>query len=161
SVGLYPTSAPAQVRQILDDCGARVLVVDDAAQLAKAAEVRGELPGLRTIVSVTGGCESIHWDAWMERGSTALASAKVAAGLEAALVVDHTRVWQAAEAYGPTLFGGLPRFYEKAYEALHAEHLRADGAARAAWDRTVELGVERSKRMQARRPVPRALEEEW
>jgi long-chain acyl-CoA synthetase len=239
SVGLYPTSAPAQVRQILDDCGARVLVVDDAAQLAKATEVRGELPGLRTLISCPGGCGSVRWAEWMERGAAALASSdvsdelerrtasaspddtailiytsgstgepkgaeishrcllasadsiigalgleeddttlsflpfchaaermfglytRIVAGMEAALVVDHTCVWQAADAYGPTLFGGLPRFYEKAYEALHAEHLRAGGAAREAWDRTVELGIERSKRVQARRPVPPALEEEW
>ncbi|HEV7588049.1 MAG TPA: AMP-binding protein, partial [Longimicrobium sp.] len=86
---------------------------------------------------------------------------RIVAGMEAALVPDHTCVWQAADAYGPTLFGGLPRFYEKAYEALHAEHLRATGPAREAWDRTVELGTERSKRMQASRHVPTALEEEW
>jgi len=239
SVGLYPTSAPAQVRQILADCGARVLIVDDAAQLAKADEVRAELPRLQTIVSLAGGCESIRWDAWMARGAEALRSPEVAAaleariasaspddtailiytsgstgepkgaeithrcllasadsivaalglgeddttlsflpfchasermfglytrivaGMEAALVPDHTRVWQAAEAYGPTLFGGLPRFYEKAYEALHAEHLRAAGTAREAWDLTVSLGTARSKLLQARRPVPPSLEEEW
>jgi long-chain acyl-CoA synthetase len=239
SVGLYPTSAPAQVRQVLDDCGARVLVVDDAAQLAKADDVRAALPHLRTIVSAAAGCESVRWKAWMERGAAALESAgtaaelerriasaspddvailiytsgstgepkgaeishgcllasadsivaalglgeddttlsflpfchaaermfglhtRIAAGMEAALVVDHTRVWQAADAYGPTLFGGLPRFYEKAYEALHAEHLRAEGAARAAWDRTAELGVARSRLVQARQAVPAALEEEW
>jgi long-chain acyl-CoA synthetase len=239
SVGLYPTSAPAQVRQILDDCGARVLVVDDAAQLAKVHEVRGDLQRLCTVVSSVGGCESVRWDEWMERGAAALESAETAAelerriasaspddvailiytsgstgepkgaeishrcllasadsiiaalglgegdttlsflpfchaaermfglytrivaGMEAALVVDHTCVWQAADAYGPTLFGGLPRFYEKAYEALHAEHLRAEGAAREAWDRTFELGTARSRLVQARRPVPAALEEEW
>jgi long-chain acyl-CoA synthetase len=239
SVGLYPTSAPAQVRQILDDCGARVLVVDDDAQLAKAAEVHAELPRLRTLVSRGGGRDSVRWDAWMERGAAELESVEIAselerrtasaslddtailiytsgstgepkgaeishrcllasaesiigalglgeddttlsflpfchaaermfglytrivAGMEAALVVDHTCVWQAAGAYGPTLFGGLPRFYEKAYEALHAEHLRTAGAEREAWDRTAELGIARSKRMQARRSVPAALEEEW
>jgi len=239
SVGLYPTSAPVQVRQIVEDCGARVLVVDGAAQLAKAAEVRAELPRLRTVVSTDGGRGSVRWGEWLERGAAALESSGIAAelerrtasaspgdvailiytsgstgepkgaeithrcllasaesiiaalglgeddttlsflpfchaaermfglytrivaGMEAALVVDHTCVWQAADAYGPTLFGGLPRFYEKAYEALHAEHLRAEGAARAAWDRTVELGVARSRLVQARQPVPPALEEEW
>ncbi|HVG44455.1 MAG TPA: long-chain fatty acid--CoA ligase, partial [Longimicrobium sp.] len=239
SVGLYPTSAPAQVRQILDDCGARVLVVDDAAQLAKVDEVRVELPRLRTVVSASGRHDVVGWDAWMQRGTAALSSAEVSgelerrtasaspgdvailiytsgstgepkgaeishrcllasadsiiaalgleeddttlsflpfchaaermfglytrivAGMEAALVVDHTRVWQAADAYGPTLFGGLPRFYEKAYEALHAEHLRAAGAAREAWDRTVELGTARSRAMQARRAVSPEMEEEW
>ena len=239
SVGLYPTSAPAQVRQILGDCGARVMVVDDAAQLAKAAEVRAELPRLRTLVSSPGSSGSVRWGEWMERGAAALESAgvsaelerrtasaspddiailiytsgstgepkgaeishrcllasaesiigalgleeddttlsflpfchaaermfglytRIVAGMEVALVIDHTCVWQAADAYGPTLFGGLPRFYEKAYEALHAEHLRATGAAREAWDRTVALGTTRSKLVQARQPVPPAQEEEW
>lgn len=38
--------------------------------------------------------------------------------MEAGLVEDPGRVWEAARAYGPTLFGGLPRFYEKLYAAL-------------------------------------------
>ncbi|HEV7589941.1 MAG TPA: AMP-binding protein, partial [Longimicrobium sp.] len=83
SVGLYPTSAPSQVRQILDDCGARMLVVDDAAQLAKAAEVRDQLPRLRTLVSCPGGRGSVPWGEWMERGAAALKSPAVAEELEA------------------------------------------------------------------------------
>jgi long-chain acyl-CoA synthetase len=239
SVGLYPTSAPAQVRQILADCRASILVVDDAAQLAKAAEVRDALPHLRTVISPVAGGDSIRWEDWLARGEAALASADVAgeverriaaaspddvailiytsgstgepkgveiphrcllasaesiaealglgegdttlsflpfchaaermfglytrivAGMEAALVPDHARVWEAAEAYGPTLFGGLPRFYEKAYEALRAEHLGLHGPEREAWDLTVNLGTARSRLMQARRPVPPSLEEEW
>jgi long-chain acyl-CoA synthetase len=37
-------------------------------------------------------------------------------------VFDHNRIWDAARAFEPTLFGGLPRFYEKLYEKLHAEY---------------------------------------
>ncbi|MFL5538039.1 MAG: AMP-dependent synthetase/ligase [Longimicrobiaceae bacterium] len=238
SVGLYPTSAPAQVRQIVADCGARFVIVDSDEQLAKVLAVRTGLPTLHTVAgSDPSESGTVGWEAWLAHGEGALllagaeidqrvsaaspddtailiytsgstgepkgaeishrcllASAesiigalrlreddttlsflpfchaaermfglytRVVAGMEAALVPDHTKVWEAAEAYGPTLFGGLPRFYEKAYEALHAEHLRAKGGERAAWDRTVELGIERSKRLQARQPVPQALEEEW
>ncbi|MFL5382547.1 MAG: AMP-dependent synthetase/ligase [Longimicrobiaceae bacterium] len=238
SVGLYPTSAPAQVRQIVADCGARFVIVDSDAQLAKVLAVRADLPALRTIAGADPSEPgTIGWDAWLAHGEGALTLAdaeidqrvaaafpgdtailiytsgstgepkgaeishrcllasaesiigalglreddttlsflpfchaaermfglytRIVAGMEAALVPDHARVWEAAEAYHPTLFGGLPRFYEKAYEALHAEHLRAEGAERETWDRTVELGVERSKRLQAREPVPPALEAEW
>ncbi|HSU12746.1 AMP-dependent synthetase/ligase [Longimicrobium sp.] len=239
SVGIYPTSAPAQVRQILADCAARALVVDDAEQLAKALAARDDLPHLRTLVAVDAFAEGvIGWDAWLERGGEALAAGagaeidrrvasaspgdtavliytsgstgepkgaelshrnllasaasivealglterdttlsflpfchaaervfglytRIACGMEAALVPDHTRVWEAARVYAPTLFGGLPRFYEKAYEALHAEHTASAGEGRARWDRVVQLGVTRSRLVQARAFVPPTLEQEW
>jgi long-chain acyl-CoA synthetase len=239
SAGIYPTSAPAQVRQIVADCGARVLVVDDAEQLAKALAVRDELPRLRAIVAVDAFAEDVFgWDRWMGIGDDALAVGvgtevdrrvaaaspddtailiytsgstgepkgaelphrnllasgesivealglterdttlsflpfchaaervfglytRIVCGMEAALVPDHTRVWEAARVYAPTLFGGLPRFYEKAYETLHAEHLAATGAGRARWDRVIALGTARSKRVQAREFVPPTLEQEW
>jgi long-chain acyl-CoA synthetase len=81
--------------------------------------------------------------------------------MEAGLVADHTLLWEATRDYRPTLFGGLPRFYEKSYEALQAEQRRAAGAERQAWDRTVELGLARSRLRQAQAPVPPELEEEW
>lgn len=238
SVGLYPTSAPAQVRQIVADSGARFVVVDGDAQLAKVLAVRAGIPALRTVIGADASePRTIGWDAWLAYGESELprvgaevdrrvaaaspgdtailiytsgstgepkgaeishrcllASAesiigalglgeddttlsflpfchaaermfglytRIVRGMEAALVPDHTKVWEAAHAYGPTLFGGLPRFYEKAYEALHAEHLRAEGAEREAWDRTVTLGTARSRLVQARRPLPPSLEAEW
>ena len=239
SAGIYPTSAPAQVRQIVADCGAAVLVVDDAEQLAKVLAVRSELPRLRTIVAVDAFAEGVvSWDAWLGMGDDALAAGagaevdrrvaaaspgdtailiytsgstgepkgaelphrnllasagsiiealglterdttlsflpfchaaervfglytRIVSGMEAALVPDHARVWEAARVYGPTLFGGLPRFYEKAYEALHAQHLASAGEGRARWDRVIQLGTARSKLVQARRFVPPTLEQEW
>lgn len=41
-------------------------------------------------------------------------------GMEAGLVEDPSRVWDAARAYRPTVFGGLPRFYEKLHDGLQA-----------------------------------------
>ncbi len=239
SVGIYPTSAPRQVRQIVADCGARVLVVDTHAQLAKALAVRPELPALRRIVAGDAFTDDVvPWSAWLAHGEQSLEAAsaeidrrvasasaddtailiytsgstgepkgaeishryllasaasiaeslglretdttlsflpfchaaerifglytRIHAGMEAALVPDHTRIWAAAHAYAPTLFGGLPRFYEKAYEALHAEHLAASREASAprgtAWS---QLGTARSRLVQARQFVPPTLEEEW
>lgn len=242
-VGIYPTSAPEQLRSLLADCGAGVLVVDTAQQLAKAEAVRAAVPGLRTIVCQElrrAGPRTVGWDAWLARGARALARGRgveeelgrraarltpddtalliytsgstgepkgarithrylldsalsirealglaeddtslsflpfchaaervfglytrVVCGMEAGMVEDHARVWEAARAYGPTLFGGLPRFYEKAYEALRAEEEGASGGERARWARTLELGRARSRLRQAGEPVPAELEARW
>lgn len=57
-VSVYNTLAPEQLAYIAQDCGARVAIVEDTAMLARWLEVRGELPGLTTIVVVdTDGAE--------------------------------------------------------------------------------------------------------
>jgi long-chain acyl-CoA synthetase len=237
SAGIYPSSAPGQVRHLLADCGAVAVVVDDAAQLAKVREVRGALPALRTVVAVEGeGADVVPWEGWLARGRGAPETAaeverrtaaarpedtavliytsgstgepkgaelshryltasaasvretlgltdadrslsflpfchaaervfglhtRVACGMEAGLVRDPARVWDAARAFHPTLFGGLPRFYEKAAEALLAERGRAAEDERARWDRTLALGTEISRLRRAGRAVPPELEVEW
>ena len=242
SVGVYPTSAPGQLRQVLADCGAVAVVVDRAAQLEKVRAVRHELPHLRTVVAAEadGGMDVLGWDEWIGAGQAALealpevghalaertraarlddtailiytsgstgepkgaalshrtllASAasirdalglvhgdrslsflpfchaaerifgmytRIAVGMEAGLVPDHTKVWAAARAFRPTLFGGLPRFYEKAADALRAEQAAAAGDARVRWERTLLLGGERSRLRRAGEPVPAELEAEW
>jgi len=243
SVGIYPTSAPGQIRQILEDCGAGVLVVDTPERLAAVTLLRPHLPRLHTVVC--GSLRAVRtwtlgWEAWLARGERALSRGRgveeeverrtaaaspddtalliytsgstgepkgarithryllhsarsiremlgleetdtslsflpfchaaervfglytrILCGMEAALVEDHARVWEAARAYGPTLFGGLPRFYEKAYEALRAEEARATGAERFRWERTLELGRERSRMLRRGQPVLPALEAAW
>jgi long-chain acyl-CoA synthetase len=242
SVGVYPTNAPGQVRQVLADCGAAFVVVDSAAQLAKVRAIRHELPELRTVVATEadGGLDVISWAEWMAHGEaalggipevahalaartsaaraddtailiytsgstgepkgaalahrTVLASAasirdalglhagdrslsflpfchsaerifglytRIVTGMETGLVPDHGRVWKAAAAFRPTLFGGLPRFYEKAAEALRAEQAAAAAGERGRWERTLLLGAERSLLRRAGQAVPRELEDEW
>ncbi|MBW3571106.1 MAG: AMP-binding protein [Gemmatimonadetes bacterium] len=242
SVGVYPTSAPGQVRQVLADCGAVAVVVDTAAQLEKVRAVRPHVPALRTVVATEadGEMDVLSWAEWIASGSAALAAVpqighelaartngagaddtalliytsgstgeprgaaishrsllasaasirdtlglrhgdtalsflpfchaaerifglhtRIVVGMQAGLVADHNRVWQAAQAFRPTLFGGLPRFYEKAAEALQGEQAAAEGAERARWERTLELGRERSRLVRAGKPVPAVLEEEW
>ncbi|MBX6365622.1 MAG: long-chain fatty acid--CoA ligase [Gemmatimonadetes bacterium] len=236
TVGLYPTAAPAQVRQVLADAEARVVVVDTPEQLAKVLAVRDELPALRTVVSAApveapgvvalsellaqaseGGVAAAEARARAARpddvailiytsGSTGepkgarithrclAASAasirdalglveadtslsflpychaserifglytRILVGMEAGLVADHTRIWEASRAYGPTLFGGLPRFYEKAYEALRSARAELAGAEAARWDRVLELGRAISRSRRAGEPVPPAAAAEW
>ena len=187
SVGLYPTSSPAQVAEVLRDCGARVVIVDDDAQCAKVKAVRGQLDALELLVGWGGvGAPATPWNAWLATarpttpvlrapdedavliytsGSTgtpkgarishrclvetarsiaevlSLTSAdtslsylpfchaaermfgyatRVWLGMEAMLVDDASRVFDAAAVYHPTIFGGLPRFFEKALEKFEA-----------------------------------------
>lgn len=236
SVGLYPTSAPAQVRQVLADAGARAVVVDTPEQLAKVLSVRAELPALRTVVSaaptdapgvvaqdellagasgrgvaaaeararaarpadlailiytsgstgepkgariphrcLSASAASIRDTLGLAEEDTSLSIlpychaserifglyTRILVGMEAALVPDHTRIWEAARAYGPTLFGGLPRFYEKAYEALQASRSDLSGDDAAFWDRVLELGRAASRSRRAGGPVPPEVEAEW
>ena len=236
SVGVYPTSAAVQVHHILNDCAARVVVVDTEEQLAKVLAVRAALPNLRAIVAAQPTAQVTSWQQWIEGGRGALAgigaevdgrsraaapddiailiytsgstgvpkgarishryiSASAAAiadtlqlseadsalsflpychaaervfGLYtrihcgmSAMLVDAANVWQAARAYQPTLFGGLPRFYEKIYDSLIAKYAQLDEPARVAWDHGLALGRERSLLLRAGREVPESLEMAW
>ena len=52
TVGMYPTNPAAEVRHVLADSGAKVLVAEDQEQVDKALEVAGSLPDLERIVYV-------------------------------------------------------------------------------------------------------------
>ena len=238
SVGIYPSSAPVQVHEILNDCSARVVVVDSAEQLAKVLSVRAALPNLRQVIAVGGASnEATDWEAWLGVGAEALhrvgrevdnrvadaspddvailiytsgstgvpkgariahryitASAdsiretlgltsqdsalsflpfchaserifglytRVAAGMSAMLVERTADLWDAARSFEPTLFGGLPRFYEKIYEALLATHATLSGAERATWDRAIECGRLRVQLLRDGLPLPRDIDNAW
>ncbi len=86
---------------------------------------------------------------------------RIVTGMEAGLVEDHVLLWDALRAFRPTLFGGLPRLYEKAHGVLVADRARADGATRERWDRALDLGRQRSRLRRAGEAVPAALDAEW
>jgi long-chain acyl-CoA synthetase len=50
TVPVYPTLTSAQVRDLLHDCGARVAVASDRAQVEKVSAIRAQLPVLTRIV---------------------------------------------------------------------------------------------------------------
>jgi long-chain acyl-CoA synthetase len=54
NVPIYTTLLAPQVAAILRDSGARAVVVDNADQLAKVAEVRGSCPALKDVIIVDG-----------------------------------------------------------------------------------------------------------
>lgn len=87
AAGIYTTNAPEQVRFILDNCGARVIVVENAMQLAKVVEVWDRLPHLKHVVvmdsangdDVTGepvhGPNVLAWPDFLALGEQVLNSA--------------------------------------------------------------------------------------
>jgi long-chain acyl-CoA synthetase len=54
TVPIYPTYPPDLVAYVVNDSGARTLIVEDAVQLAKALDARAKMDGLEQIVVMTG-----------------------------------------------------------------------------------------------------------
>ncbi|MEP7382134.1 MAG: AMP-binding protein [Gemmatimonadota bacterium] len=86
---------------------------------------------------------------------------RIACGMTATLVEDPAQLWAASVVAEPTLFGGMPRFFEKVYEGLLAARGGESAAAAAEWDRTLARGRERSRLRQVGAPVPPAIDARW
>ncbi len=56
-VPIYQTNSPEECRYVIENSDAKVVVVEDAEQLAKIAEVRDALPKLEHVVLMTGSGE--------------------------------------------------------------------------------------------------------
>src|SRR5438034_240781 len=54
TVPVYPTYPPDLIAYVVNDSGARTIIVEDAAQLAKVLETREKMPGLQQIVVMSG-----------------------------------------------------------------------------------------------------------
>src|SRR5581483_6318397 len=54
TVPIYPSYPPDLIAYVVNDSGARTLIVEDATQLAKALEARAKMPGLEHIVVIAG-----------------------------------------------------------------------------------------------------------
>ena len=70
--GIYTTSSPAECAYILNHCEAPVLLVENEAQWAKIASVRGELPHLRHVVTMWGTTVDdpmvLGWEEFLAKG---------------------------------------------------------------------------------------------
>src|SRR5215210_6731107 len=68
-VPIYPTNSPSECAWVTSNSEARFIVVEDAEQAAKIAEVRGELPALEQVIAVEPTVEgAISFEALRERG---------------------------------------------------------------------------------------------
>src|SRR5213594_5045987 len=54
TVPVYPTYPPDLIAYVVNDSGARTIIVEDPGQLAKVLEAREKTPGLQQIVVMTG-----------------------------------------------------------------------------------------------------------
>jgi long-chain acyl-CoA synthetase len=54
TIPVYPSYTPEQLAYIVSDSGAKTLIVEDPAQLAKALEVRGKMESVEQIVVIQG-----------------------------------------------------------------------------------------------------------
>ncbi|HEX4936364.1 MAG TPA: AMP-binding protein, partial [Gemmatimonadaceae bacterium] len=86
---------------------------------------------------------------------------RILCGMRATLVPDLSALWEAQRAANATLFGGMPRFFEKVYEGLLAARGELAGEDAARWDRAVARGRERGRLRQAGGSVPAALDASW
>jgi long-chain acyl-CoA synthetase len=73
-VPIYPTLPSQQVAYIVRNCGAELIVTDDAKQLAKVTAARAELPELRNVVvfetgKIPEGADAISLDAVIALGA--------------------------------------------------------------------------------------------
>src|SRR5882724_6670190 len=88
--GIYPTSAPGEVRYLLEHGGARVVVVEDQEHLDKTLAVLDECPGVRGVIVVDTRAlfmyrsARVHRFADVEAAGRALASVDALARLAAA-----------------------------------------------------------------------------
>ncbi len=56
-VPVYPSNSPDECRWVLGDSGSKLVFCEDAMQLAKIDEVRGDLPALQHVVIIDGAAE--------------------------------------------------------------------------------------------------------
>src|SRR2546425_718813 len=92
--GIYPTSAPGEVRYLLEHGGARVVIVEDQEHLDKTLAVLDDAPGVRGVIVVDTRAlfmyrsTRVHRFADVEAAGRALASVDALARLAAAVRPD-------------------------------------------------------------------------
>src|SRR3954467_3521393 len=67
-VPIYPTNSPSECAWVAGNSEARFIVVEDAGQAAKIAEVRGELPALEQVIAIEPTEGALSLDELRERG---------------------------------------------------------------------------------------------
>ena len=80
NVPIYPTLSAAQVKYILNDSGARVVILSSNTHLAKIAEVQDDLSALTHVILLDGpanqelGKDLQTWETFLKKGEDLLAS---------------------------------------------------------------------------------------
>jgi long-chain acyl-CoA synthetase len=67
-VPVYPTNSPRECAWVLGNSGAKAVVCENDAQVAKVEQVRDELPDLGTVIEIDGEAGDMSLQALRERG---------------------------------------------------------------------------------------------
>src|SRR4051812_42088889 len=105
AAGIYTTCSPDEVQYIVHHSEAHVILVEDAAQLAKVTARRAQLPLLRWIVMMRGpavaaGDDVLAWDAFHARAE-ATPEAALDARLDAIELADLATLIYTSGTTGP------------------------------------------------------------
>ncbi len=75
--GIYQTCSPEEIQYILSHSEAPAVIVENQEQWNKVAEIRGDLPGLRKIITMRGTTiddeQTLTWDAFLATGDASSA----------------------------------------------------------------------------------------
>ncbi|MEO6447308.1 MAG: AMP-binding protein [Gemmatimonadaceae bacterium] len=151
--------APADRAAIVYTSGstgrAKGALISHATLLASAQSVA-------TTLSLGAGDRSLSFLPYCHAGERIFGHCtRLLTGMSATLVPHSSLVWQAAEEFSPTIFGGTPRFFERAAEALRAAMRNAGDEDCGRWQEAERLGRARSRLRQQGSPVPAELEGAW
>lgn len=155
---------------------AAAVTADDTAMLIYTSGSTGEPKGarlshrcvvesarsVRDTLSLTADDSAVSFLPYCHAGERLFGLyTRILCGMPATLTPDIATLWDAHRVVQPTLFGGMPRFFEKVYEALLAVRgdLSPEDATR--WDRAVANGRTRARLRQAGAPVAAALASQW
>ena len=67
-VPIYPTNSPSECAWVAGNSESRFIVCEDASQVAKIDEVRGDLPSLEAVIAIEPADGTISFDELRERG---------------------------------------------------------------------------------------------
>lgn len=108
TVPIYASNTPEQCAFIMGDAGARVVIVEDAAQLEKIVAIRGQLPFIPRVVHIGGDADLEKPDA---RGRTCVRLDAVRPAGDASIrslaeLREAGRAWLAADAVHASVLDG-------------------------------------------------------
>src|SRR6202012_6015138 len=99
-VPVYPTNSPRECAWVLGNSGARAVICENEAQVAKVEQVRDELPDLGTVVASDGEAGDLSLEA------LGLAELGIEPGDRVGVLAD-TRVEWTLASYGISATGGV------------------------------------------------------
>src|ERR1700744_6472536 len=99
-VPVYPTNSPRECAWVLGNSGARAVICENEAQVAKVEQVRDELPDLATVIAIEGDAGDLSLEA------LGLAELGIEPGDRVGVLAD-TRVEWTLASYGISATGGV------------------------------------------------------